>query len=173
MKHSLTTYHLIVPAPKGAPFCLGIDAESDYIKQVTYLPLEYDNELCLSPPPPSAQKILAKVKAQFQAYFRNPKSSFDLPLRPAGTLFQQEVWRLIAKIQPGTTLSYGALSRKCGRDNAARAVGQACGANHYPLIIPCHRVVSSCGLGGFAGHAEGFYPKVKAWLLQHEGVLIS
>jgi len=66
-------------------------------------------------------------------------------------------------------LTYGQLARQLG--SVPRAVGQACGANYFPIVIPCHRVVSSSGIGGFAHHAEdGFFRNVKRWLLTHEGL---
>ena len=52
--------------------------------------------------------------------------------------------------------------------SSARAVGQACGANHIPIIIPCHRVVSKAGIGGFAHHRDGYELEIKRWLLKHE-----
>jgi methylated-DNA-[protein]-cysteine S-methyltransferase len=50
-------------------------------------------------------------------------------------------------------------------------VGQACGSNPVPLVVPCHRVVAAGGLGGFAHHAEGFHLEIKRWLLAHEGAI--
>lgn len=70
----------------------------------------------------------------------------------AGTPFQREVWRAMLSIPPGKTMSYGEIARKIGCPGAARAVGQACGANPIPVLIPCHRVLASGGrLGGFSG----------------------
>lgn len=81
--------------------------------------------------------------------------------------FRRSVWAKIAAIGPGRTRSYGEIARELG--SAPRAVGQACGANPLPLVIPCHRVVASGGIGGFAHHEAGFYLSVKRWLLSHEG----
>jgi methylated-DNA-[protein]-cysteine S-methyltransferase len=92
-----------------------------------------------------------------------------LPLAPLGTPFQRRVWQALCDIAPGVVMTYGQLARQLG--SVPRAVGQACGANHFPIVIPCHRVVSSGGIGGFAHHAEeGFYRNVKRWLLAHEGI---
>ncbi|RDS98677.1 methylated-DNA--[protein]-cysteine S-methyltransferase, partial [Burkholderia contaminans] len=83
--------------------------------------------------------------------------------------FQHRVWDVISDIPPGTVLTYGQVAKRIG--SAPRAVGQACGANYFPLVIPCHRVVAAGGLGGFANHDDnGYYQKVKRWLLAHEGV---
>ena len=73
----------------------------------------------------------------------------------------------IAAIGPGLTRSYGEIARELG--SSPRAVGQACGANLVPLVVPCHRVLAAGGLGGFAHHEGGFHLAVKRWLLAHEG----
>jgi methylated-DNA-[protein]-cysteine S-methyltransferase len=73
------------------------------------------------------------------------------PFIERGTPFQREVWRLIARIPYGQTKTYGELAGMLGKKGAARAIGQACNANPVALFIPCHRVVGTLGLGGFAG----------------------
>lgn len=75
---------------------------------------------------------------------------------------------MIHAIPRGAVLTYGEVARRIA--SAPRAVGQACGANWFPLVIPCHRVTASGGLGGFARHDGGFHQEVKRWLLAHEGV---
>lgn len=80
-----------------------------------------------------------------------------------GTPFQQRVWHALSRIPFATTRSYGEIAGALGNPHLARAVGQACNKNPLPLIIPCHRVVSSSGLGGFAGGS-----KVKKALLDYE-----
>ena len=101
------------------------------------------------------------------AWFDDPAAALALPLRACGTPFQRRVWAAISAIPPGQTRSYGELARQLG--SAARAVGQACGANPFPLIVPCHRVTSAQGLGGFAHTHDGWLLEVKRWLLRHEG----
>jgi methylated-DNA-[protein]-cysteine S-methyltransferase len=77
------------------------------------------------------------------------------------------VWAAIAAIPFGETRSYGGLAESIG--SGARAVGNACGANPYPLVVPCHRVIAADqSLGGFARQRGGFLLTVKQWLLQHE-----
>jgi methylated-DNA-[protein]-cysteine S-methyltransferase len=76
------------------------------------------------------------------------------------------VWRAIGAIRPGVTRTYGQIAVELG--SAPRAVGQACGDNPLPLLIPCHRVVAADGPGGFAHSAAGFHQTVKQWLLAHE-----
>jgi methylated-DNA-[protein]-cysteine S-methyltransferase len=84
-----------------------------------------------------------------------------------GTAFQRAVWRAMLEIPRGETRSYGWLAERIGRPGAARAVGQAVGANPLPLLVPCHRVIASDGgLGGFGGGLA-----MKEALLRHEGAL--
>jgi AraC family transcriptional regulator, regulatory protein of adaptative response / methylated-DNA-[protein]-cysteine methyltransferase len=88
-----------------------------------------------------------------------------LPLDLHGTPFQLAVWKEMLRIPAGQTLSYGDVARNIGRPKAFRAVAQACGANPVPVIVPCHRVVASNGLGGYTGGIER-----KIALLEAEGV---
>lgn len=152
----------VIAAPFGK---LGIRTEvvdgSLMVSQLVYL----DNEKLQSP----RTDLAKELERQFNHYFKNPKFIFDLPLKPFGTIFQRRVWAEIEKISCGEIKTYGALAQSI--KSAPRAVGQACGSNPYPLIVPCHRVVSATGIGGFAHQAgEGFHRNVKAWLLHHEGV---
>jgi methylated-DNA-[protein]-cysteine S-methyltransferase len=89
---------------------------------------------------------------QLCSYFAGQLETFDLPLAPAGTPFQQKVWRELCKIPYGETISYGELARRIGNPNASRAVGLANGSNPIPIVIPCHRVIGSNGkLTGYGG----------------------
>ncbi len=102
---------------------------------------------------------------QLAAYFAGERRSFDLPVRLGGSEFQRRVWRALGSIPFGTVVSYAALARTVGQPGAARAVGQANGANPIPIVVPCHRVIASNGsLGGFSAGLQ-----VKRWLLAHEG----
>jgi methylated-DNA-[protein]-cysteine S-methyltransferase len=117
------------------------------------------------------QNLLAKeVAKQCRAYFKNPNYQFHLPLKPVGTIHQQKVWNQIQHIPVGSTTSYGELAKKI--KSGPRAVGTACGANPYPLISPCHRVVAAQGIGGFMKqNSPGLHRQIKIWLLKHEGAL--
>lgn len=106
---------------------------------------------------------------QLQAYFRNSRHRFTVPLAPAGTAFQRRVWDALQRIPSGTSLSYGELARRLG--SGARAIGGACRANPIPVIIPCHRVVAAQGLGGFMGVSQGRALHLKQCLLAHESCL--
>ena len=95
---------------------------------------------------------LKETIQQLRSYFAGKLETFDLPLAPEGTSFQQEVWRHLCDIRYGETISYGELARRIGNPNASRAVGLANGSNPIPIIIPCHRVIGSNGkLTGYGG----------------------
>jgi len=108
--------------------------------------------------------LLRNVSEQIAAYFRNDLTAFDLPLRPGGSEFQRDVCDAMLAIPFGETRTYGELAEGLGV--FAQAVGQACGHNPIPIIIPCHRVLGANGLGGFSG-GEGIETKMQ--LLRHEG----
>ncbi|MFQ5736426.1 MAG: methylated-DNA--[protein]-cysteine S-methyltransferase [Thermodesulfobacteriota bacterium] len=108
---------------------------------------------------------LKDVLGWLDGYFRGEAAPFPLPLDPMGTGFEKAVWKVIAAIPRGSVRTYGQLAVWAGRPGAARAVGGACGANPVPIIIPCHRVVSANGPGGYTGGLA-----VKRALLGIEGV---
>ncbi|WP_052004188.1 methylated-DNA--[protein]-cysteine S-methyltransferase [Paramagnetospirillum caucaseum] len=113
--------------------------------------------------------LLLKARDQLEEYFDGKRTSFDLPLAPHGTAFQQKVWAALAKIPFGQTRSYGQLAEQLG--TAARALGGACGRNPIPVIIPCHRVLGANGaMGGYSG-IDGV--ETKEFLLRHEGVSVK
>ena len=113
--------------------------------------------------------LLHRAKAQLEEYFDGTRRSFDLPLAPAGTAFQKSVWRAMQAIPAGSTRTYGDLAADLR--SAPRAVGQACGRNPLPIVIPCHRVLGSNGaIGGYSG--EGGLD-TKRDLLRLEGVPLS
>jgi methylated-DNA-[protein]-cysteine S-methyltransferase len=133
------------------------------ISKMDYLPA---NTALIAP-----QNQLAKeVARQCKSYFQDPHWQFDLPTKPVGTEHQRKVWASIQDIPAGKTRTYGDVAKKIR--SGARAVGTACGANPYPLIAPCHRVVSAQGIGGFMKeNSPGLYRQIKLWLLKHEGAL--
>ena len=110
---------------------------------------------------------LRETMRQLERYFAGQLREFDLPLAPAGTPFQLEVWQALRRIPYGRTISYGELARRVGRPAASRAVGAANGCNPLPIVVPCHRVIGADGsLTGFGGGIE-----VKRALLELEGAL--
>jgi methylated-DNA-[protein]-cysteine S-methyltransferase len=107
---------------------------------------------------------LAGVREQLAEYFAGERTDFDLPLAPAGTPFQLEVWEALRGIPYGETETYGELAARVGRPGSARAVGAANGRNPISIVVPCHRVVGAAGaLTGYAGGLEA-----KERLLAHE-----
>lgn len=119
---------------------------------------------------PRARRHLDAALAALAEYFAGTRRDFDdLTLAPEGTAFQTRVWRELRRIPYGTTASYGDLARRIRRPGASRAVGTANGRNPICIIQPCHRVIGADGsLTGFGGGLP-----MKAWLLRHEGVLLS
>jgi methylated-DNA-[protein]-cysteine S-methyltransferase len=109
--------------------------------------------------------VLKETASQLDAYFAGERTDFDVRMELDGTDFQREVWSELRRIPYGETISYGELARRVGRPSAPRAVGQANGRNPIPVIVPCHRVLASNGIGGYGGGL-----KVKRQLLGVEGV---
>jgi methylated-DNA-[protein]-cysteine S-methyltransferase len=138
---------------------LGIRTDGDYLTHLEFLSRQHPARDPLTP-------AAALACEQLQAYFTDPDFPFTVPLSVEGTLHQMAVWRAMQRIPRGQTRTYGELARAI--KSAPRAVGQACGKNPVPIIIPCHRIVSSTGLGGFMGKQDGAPIKIKQWLLAHE-----
>ena len=107
---------------------------------------------------------LTVAMQQLAAYFDGSLTQFDLPLEVEASQLQRDVCDVMSSIPFGETLTYGDIAKRLGIP--AQVVGQACGGNPIPVIIPCHRVLGSSSLGGFSG-AGGVETKV--WLLRHEG----
>ena len=96
--------------------------------------------------------LLARAAQQLREYFEGIRSEFDLPLALEGTEFQCRVWRGMAAIPAGATMSYRALAESIGTAGSARAVAGAVGRNPISIVLPCHRVIGSDGsLTGYAG----------------------
>jgi methylated-DNA-[protein]-cysteine S-methyltransferase len=155
-----TLFSAIVPAPFGA---IGIRTEAGLVHELVYLPPHFSEKAATD----AAAELAARQVGQ---YLADADFVFTLPLPQVGTEFQRKVWAAISSIPRGTVRTYGYVAKHIG--SAPRAVGQACGANWFPLVIPCHRVTATGGLGGFSNHDDehGFHLSVKRWLLAHEGV---
>ena len=163
-KSSPDLQYCVIETPFGR---LGIETEmvegSLMVSRIDYLPVK---AVLIKP----QNQLAREVAKQCQAYFKNSDYLFDLPLKPQGTDHQNKVWNSVLDIPAGQTSTYGQVAKHI--KSGARAVGTACGANPYPLVTPCHRVVSAQGLGGFMKEdAPGFYRQIKIWLLKHEGVI--
>ena len=108
--------------------------------------------------------ILQEAVLQLNEYFEGKREIFDFKLNPAGTEFQQKVWRALLEIPFGKTISYMELSKKLGDVKAIRAVASANGKNPIWIVVPCHRVIATDG--SLTGYAGGLWRK--KWLLEHE-----
>lgn len=111
-----------------------------------------------------ATPLLNEAARQLLAYAEGRLTAFDLPLAPKGGATQQAVMAEMRAIPFGETRTYGEIAAAIGAP--AQAVGQACGGNPIPVIIPCHRVTGTGGLGGFSGMGG---VETKVALLRHEG----
>jgi methylated-DNA-[protein]-cysteine S-methyltransferase len=118
----------------------------------------------VDPEAEKSQKKLAEVQRQVTQYSNGKRRDFDFELAAEGPDFNKRVWKALLDIPFGTTTSYGAIARKIGHPDSARAVGAANGANPIALIVPCHRVIGSDG--SLTGYGGGLPLKRK--LLEHE-----
>ncbi len=110
-------------------------------------------------------KLLREAQKQITDYLKGKRENFDLPIKFKGTEFQNKVWKELLKIPYGKTMTYKELAQKIGNVNAARAVGGAVGKNPLAIIIPCHRILATGGIGGFSGGL-----KIKKMLLAVERI---
>jgi methylated-DNA-[protein]-cysteine S-methyltransferase len=108
---------------------------------------------------------LRQARRELDEYFAGKRRRFDVSLEPEGTPFQRAVWKAIAAVRFGETITYGELAKRAGRPGSARAAGAATGRNPIGIIVPCHRIVGSDG--SLTGYAGGL--KKKRALLELEG----
>jgi len=149
-------FDVIVEFPKMK---VAVKTRDEQVVEIRYLPL--------SSPPVSPKTPLAALAAeQLERYRENPDATFDLPVLVYGTPLQRAVWAAMRAIPRGRTRTYGELARELGAD--PRDIGQACGDNRLPIVIPCHRVVAADGIGGFGHSSGGYLLEAKRWLLMHE-----
>jgi methylated-DNA-[protein]-cysteine S-methyltransferase len=136
------TRETVIDSPVGR---IRIVAEDAVIRQIWFV--GDDVPLCATGEP-----LLAAAVRQLEEYFAGRRTSFDLPLAPQGSAFQQKVWAALRDIPYGATVSYGELASSLGLVNGARAVGAANGQNPIAIVVPCHRVIGANGrLVGYAG----------------------
>lgn len=138
---------------------VGVSTRNDRVVEICYLP---SSTAVIAPRNPLAERAVR----QLERYRADADATFDLPLLVEGSPLQRAVWEAMCSIPRGQTRTYGNLAQQLGAE--ARAIGQACGDNRLPIVIPCHRVVAANGIGGFAHATEGFLIEVKRWLLRHE-----
>jgi methylated-DNA-[protein]-cysteine S-methyltransferase len=149
----------------AAPFArLGVLGNELGLRHIEFLPREGELRS-----PRLNDSVVLRLEQTLQRYWQDPRTPLFTEwscLLLEGTPFQRRVWQALLDIPLGETMTYGALARQL--NSAPRAVGQACGANPLPIVIPCHRVVSSQGLGGFMGGRNNAELDYKRWLLTHE-----
>ncbi|MGL4388205.1 MAG: methylated-DNA--[protein]-cysteine S-methyltransferase [Brevinema sp.] len=140
-----------------SPFGLFLlEADQDFLYRLSFVNIKTKKE--------SPNSILAETKKQLNEYFFKHRTIFDLPLRYNGTIFQQKVWGSLRNIPYGEIRSYKDIAENISSPKAYRAVGSANNKNPIPIIIPCHRVITSSG--DFCGYNGGM--DKKKWLLNHE-----
>ena len=142
---------------------VAVATREERVSGIRYLPLAAESQ-------DPGNALAERAVRQLERYREDPDAKFDLPLHIEGTEFQRRLWAALREIPRGRTLTYGEMARKLGGADfeSARAVGQACGDNRLPIVIPCHRVVAADGLGGFGHATSGFLLEAKRWLLMHE-----
>ena len=153
-------YDVVVEFPRMK---VAVKTRDERVVEISYLPLSAKS---LAP----QNALAARAAEQLERYRENPDTRFDLPVLVEGTPVQRAVWEAMCAIPRGKTRTYGDIARELEAAHFAtpRAIGQACGDNRLPIVIPCHRVVAADGIGGF-GHATGGYLlEAKRWLLMHE-----
>ncbi len=149
-------YHL---SPLGL---FKIVATADAVTEVTLIVSPKEKE--------SPNALTRAMSAWLTAYFGGSRAPCPLPLCPKGTPFRQAVWDALRQIPYGRTVRYGEIAAQLHRPGASRAVGSAVGKNPILIAIPCHRVVSSSGVGGFSA-LGGVETKKK--LMELEGTFLS
>jgi methylated-DNA-[protein]-cysteine S-methyltransferase len=154
--NTVQNFQATIRTPFGV---LGIGCANDALTNIEFLTPDTKLQTPVS-------AFAEEVTKQLAAYFAEPDYKFNLKLALNGTLHQNKVWNAMCVIPRGQMRQYGELAREIS--SSPRAVGQACGANPVPIIIPCHRVVSKAGMGGFAHHRDGYELDIKRWLLAHE-----
>ncbi|MCU7939685.1 MAG: methylated-DNA--[protein]-cysteine S-methyltransferase [gamma proteobacterium symbiont of Bathyaustriella thionipta] len=154
-----------------------------------YFQFQSDNQhvqastLPVNAPSDAADLAFAKIiKYELDSYFNKTVNLKDRCFsinydRLSGTEFQQKVWTTLLEIPVGEVRTYGGIAKEL--NSSARAVGNACRQNLFPVIVPCHRVVSASGIGGYAGdtldrqHGQINFLNIKQWLLAHEKTSIK
>ena len=129
-------------APFGQLFIAANDAE---IVRISFREMEF---------PMGMTPTIDEAWRQISEYFAASKQEFSLPLAIVGTPFQRTCWNVLLEIPYGEVLTYKSVAERVGHSTACRAVAGACARNPFPIIVPCHRVVATNGLGGFAGGLE-------------------
>jgi methylated-DNA-[protein]-cysteine S-methyltransferase len=157
----MTTQYTEVASPLGT---LLLTAEKGQLTGVHFPGQKHDRPLQPDWERADDEPALAQARMQLAEYFAGRRTSFDLPLAPSGTPFQQAVWRALLAVPFGATSTYGAIAQAVGKPSAVRAVGSAVGANPIGIVVPCHRIVGRDG--SLTGYAAGLERKAKLLALE-------
>ena len=149
-------YDAIIEFPKMK---VAVRTRDERVSEIRYLP----PQVAVQAP---RNALAERAARKLERYRDDADTQFDLPLLIEGSEFQRRLWDALCEIPRGRTLTYGEMAKRLGVD--ARAIGQACGDNRLPIVIPCHRVVAANGIGGFAHSTGGYLVEAKRWLLAHE-----
>jgi methylated-DNA-[protein]-cysteine S-methyltransferase len=152
----------LYPTPLGS---VRINISEGYLNELSFVN-EKDNLLQVDTTQllPVNENIFQECIKQLDEYFSGNRKIFQLPIRQAGTEFQQKVWKELMTIPFGKTITYLELAQRLGNVKSIRAAAAANGQNHLWIVVPCHRVIGSNGsLTGYAGGLP-----MKKWLLEHE-----
>ncbi|MGZ4032013.1 MAG: methylated-DNA--[protein]-cysteine S-methyltransferase [Tumebacillaceae bacterium] len=160
LSHGGRDYYMAVTDQGVVEITLGLHSVEDLARSIDKRVKQ--NELIHS------VEEVAAYKQQLVEYFAGERQVFDMPLDLRGTEFQRKVWDAIYQVPFGATCSYKDIAKAVGDEKSVRAVGTATGKNPVPIVVPCHRVITSGGtLGGFGGGLP-----LKIELLKLEGVMI-
>jgi methylated-DNA-[protein]-cysteine S-methyltransferase len=153
-------FDVIVEFPKMK---VAVSTREARVVEIRYLPPTAETKA-------PANALAALAAKQLERYREDPDARFDLPLAIEGSPLERAVWEAMCAIPRGRTRTYGELARELEAAHFAtpRAIGQACGDNRLPIVIPCHRVVAADGIGGFGHSTGGYLLEAKRWLLAHE-----
>ncbi|NLW00207.1 MAG: methylated-DNA--[protein]-cysteine S-methyltransferase [Clostridiales bacterium] len=155
----------ILSKADGFAFPVTIISSSKGVQQINFAPLEAVARELTEKNIPFTVDLSLPASIELTQYFSGQRREFTIPIDIRGTLFQLQVWNALREIPYGQVASYKDIAIRIGRPNASRAVGQACGANPIPIIVPCHRVLTANHrLGGFSSGLEK-----KTALLELEG----
>lgn len=167
---------LIIPFPAHARLSLEVCVQDEYITRIKYILTTQIKSTQTREPGENTSAQIKHIKAEFLNYFKDPACLFSLQYQlDAATVFQQRVWKALTEIPCGEVRTYTALAKQL--NSSPRAIGNACRVNPLPVIIPCHRVVSVSGIGGYAGDTQEKqkgsidFVAIKLWLLEHERLL--
>ncbi len=160
---------IVIPLPIAKQLYLSVSFTDNTITGTHYFQALSCKQQLL---PADSAAFAKKIKNEIESYFKTD-SQFSLACDwSLATEFQQKVWQALIKIPSGEVKTYGSLAQEL--NTGARAVGNACRQNLFPVIVPCHRIVSASGIGGYAGdtlnkqQGQINFLKIKQWLLAHE-----